>query len=183
MYAPLPESMLVVVQPPKFFVECGLAQPGELWTLHRAVYGLKAAPRAWGLERDSKFRNMSWTANGKEFFLQQCESDSQVWMIRQRGSKTNGEFGNPGGSGTWEANSLTGPRGDANSQNHLLRGLVVVYVDDFLILSPDGAIRNNLISTMKQLWKMKDEVVLSEDSELTFLRLPRITGIATRRQY
>ena len=30
MYAPLPEHMLVLVQPPKFFVDQGLAQPGDM---------------------------------------------------------------------------------------------------------------------------------------------------------
>ena len=49
MYAPLPENMLVVVQPPWFFIDMGLAKPGELWTLCRAEYGLKVSPRAWGL--------------------------------------------------------------------------------------------------------------------------------------
>ena len=60
MYAPLPQHMLVVVKPPQEFVELGLAKPGELWTLHRAVYGLKVSPRAWGISRDKTFREIRW---------------------------------------------------------------------------------------------------------------------------
>ena len=81
MYAPLPEHMLVVVQPPKPFVEQGLAKPGELWTLHRAVYGLKVSPRAWGTCRDESLREMTWKVDGREYILKQCESDTQVWRI------------------------------------------------------------------------------------------------------
>ena len=81
MYALLPQHMLVVVQPPKFFVEIGIAKEGELWTLHKAVYGLKVAPRAWGIERDDKLRNLSWTHGGTTYMLKQCRTDTQVWKI------------------------------------------------------------------------------------------------------
>ena len=58
MYAPLPEHQLVLVRPPRAFVDAGLAKPDECWTLHRAVYGLRVSPRAWGLERDAKFKKV-----------------------------------------------------------------------------------------------------------------------------
>ena len=57
MYAPLPDDMLVVVRPPQIWVELGVIQAGTLWTLRKAVYGLRKAPRAWGTFRDSKLRS------------------------------------------------------------------------------------------------------------------------------
>ena len=148
MYAPLPEHMLVVVQPPKFFIDIGLAKPGELWTLHQAVYGLKVSPRAWGTHRDDKFRNLVWSAEGEDFYLQQCASDTQVWIVRCKSDPTK------------------------------LLGLMVVYVDDFLILAPSGAMRVNLIEALKKVWKIKAEAPLDKDNDLTFLglELRRIVG-------
>ena len=62
MYAPLPEHHHVVVRPPRAFVDVGLASPTECWTLHKAVYGLRVSPKAWGVERDSKLSGLRWTA-------------------------------------------------------------------------------------------------------------------------
>ena len=81
MYAPLPENMLVVVRPPQFFIDAGLAKPGEYWTLCRAVYGLKISPKAWGFCRDKEFRGLSWKVKSEVFILLQCSSDIQVWRI------------------------------------------------------------------------------------------------------
>ena len=141
MYAPLPENMLVVVRPPQFFIDCGLAKPGELWTLCRAVYGLKISPKAWGLCRDKEFRNMHWKVGGDVFVLLQCTSDTQVWrMVNKK---------------------------DPSS----LLGLVVVYVDVFLILSPAGLMRQGLIIALRAIWNLKHECILGAGSDLTFLGL------------
>ena len=55
MYAPLPADMHVVVRPPRSWQMMGLVPHGTLWTVQKAVYGLRASPRAWGIERDAKF--------------------------------------------------------------------------------------------------------------------------------
>ena len=141
MYAPLPEHMLVVVRPPQFFIDIGLAKPGELWTLHRAVYGLKISPRAWGTFRDKTFRECVWEAEGETYFLQQCSSDTQVWKIVSK------------------------------SDPSRLLGLMVVYVDDFLILCPAGQMRTKFIEALRKVWKIKEEQVLDADHDLTFLGL------------
>ena len=72
---------------PRAFVEVGICQPDELWTLCSAVYGLRVAPKAWGTYRDNTFRNLTWKIagdnekGGEVFRLVQSESDSQVWSI------------------------------------------------------------------------------------------------------
>ena len=140
MYAPLPEHMLVVVQPPKFFVEAGLAKAGETWTLSRAVYGLKISPKAWGTCRDKELRQLQWKVLAESFELVQCVTDTQVWKICRKGSTE-------------------------------LLGLMVVYVDDFLILCPGGKMRESLITALKTIWTLRPEAVLSPESNLTFLGL------------
>ena len=80
MYAPLPEGYIVCVRPPRAWVRLGVVAEGTIWTLHKAVYGLRCAPRMWGLERDKQFRAAMWsTTTGKGYRLVQCSSDSQCW--------------------------------------------------------------------------------------------------------
>ena len=88
MYAPIPEDLLIVVRPPKIWERLGLVAPDTLWTLRKAVYGLRCAPRAWGLERDRQFRKCQWTSGNKSYQLRQCTLDSQVWRIIENGTNT-----------------------------------------------------------------------------------------------
>ena len=85
MHAPLPQTVRVLVNPPKAFVEAGLVSPGEARALQRAVYGLRVAPRARGKERDRAFLILSWKAHGKTYCPQQCDEDTLVWKITEQG--------------------------------------------------------------------------------------------------
>ena len=106
------------MEPPRQWVEWGLVERGVYWTLDKAVYGLRESSKLWSDERDSKLSTMEWKANSgtgalkRTFHLSRCSSDSQVLCIREKGDSTN-----------------------------KLHGLLVVYVDDFLLLSPAGANR------------------------------------------
>ena len=81
MYAPLPDELLIVVRPPKIWETLGLVPAGTLWTLQRAVYGLRCAPRAWGTCRDDKLKKTEWKVGNSIFRLVQCKTDAQVWLI------------------------------------------------------------------------------------------------------
>ena len=81
MYAPLPTDMHVVVRPPNSWTRLGIVPPHTLWTLRRAVYGLRCSPKAWGDERDRNFTALSWQHNGKPHRLVQCINDTQVWRV------------------------------------------------------------------------------------------------------
>ena len=142
MYAPLPDDLLIVVRPPKIWVTLGLVGQDVLWTLRRAVYGLRCAPRAWGLERDRKLRKATWTSQGKTYRLKQCMSDSQVWRIVQDG--------------------------DRSSMTH---GLLLCYVDDMLLETPAGGIQQGLTTHLKSFWKMSTEVELTEQTPMMFIGL------------
>ena len=47
MYAPLTEDMLVTIRPPQSWVRMGVVPSNVLWTLRKAVYGLRCSPKAW----------------------------------------------------------------------------------------------------------------------------------------
>ena len=50
--ATLPESFeTVFVRPPQSLIEFGLAPPGTIWKVLKAIYGLRIAPKAWGNAR------------------------------------------------------------------------------------------------------------------------------------
>ena len=59
--AKLPEGKLVVVRPPGQWVRWGLVEPGEFWTLDRAVYGLRESLFLWAQERDKRLTDLRWT--------------------------------------------------------------------------------------------------------------------------
>ena len=80
------------MRPPAIWTKLGLVPAGTLWTLRRAVYGLRVAPRAWGLERDFQLREVRLreeTSDGqprRRLCLRQCSADSQVWLVTPVGS-------------------------------------------------------------------------------------------------
>ena len=127
--AKIPEGKIVIVQPPAQWVKWGLVPPGVTWTLDKAVYGLRESPALWGEERDRTLRNLTWSANNVRYHLEQCTGDSQVWYIRKEGES-----------------ARTG---------HMIRGVLVVYVDDFLLQMSLGDVRNGLLKAITDTgWKL-----------------------------
>ena len=140
MYAPLPDGELIVVRPPQLWIDLQLIPADTLWTLRRAVYGLRCAPRAWGTYRDGQLRTLEWTSGADKYHLVQCKSDAQVWCLKKVG----------------EDETL---------------GLLLVYVDDFMLLSPEGSIREGFIQELQKIWKMSTTVHLTAANLVTFLGL------------
>ena len=141
MYVPLPEDMLVVVRPPPVWTELGVVPPDTLWTLRKAVYGLRMAPRAWGLFRDEKLRAATWNVGEDTFKLDQCISDSQVWRLIKEGEETT------------------------------TLGSLCTYVDDFLLMAKAGDMVNGFIKYLKSIWNMSTEVQLTKTQPMTFVGL------------
>ena len=50
-------------------------------------------------------------------------------------------------------------------------GLLVAYVDDLLLLMPNGSMKRGLIDHLRTLWNMSTEVDLTDQQKLTFLGL------------
>jgi len=85
----LPEGRLVGVSPPEQWIKWGLVDPGTLWTLEKTVHGLRESPALWSAERDSQLRKLEWCVGNKTYYLRCCPSDSQVWLLTQKGDASN----------------------------------------------------------------------------------------------
>ena len=143
--ASLPEGRLVIVSPPEQWVRWGIVPAGTLWTLEKAVYGLRESPALWSAERDSRLRQLEWTVGGITYFLRCCPSDSQVWMITKKGDSSN-----------------------------TVHGILVVYVDDFLLQSEAGPVRDGFLSALSAVWTLDKESTLEPGKPFTFLGIEMI---------
>ena len=84
LYAQLPEDHVVYCRPPNALIRLGLVQPGVVWKLNKALYGLRTSPKAWEEERDEKLQNLTWTVNGRRVGLMKVDSANCVWVIKEK---------------------------------------------------------------------------------------------------
>ena len=90
---------------------------------------------------------MKWNVGSKQYYLHRCTADSQLWRIKEV-SRT--------------------------SKDGKLYGILVVYVDDFLMQASEGPIRTGLLNAFKGIWKLDKEVTLSVKQGLTFLGIDMV---------
>ena len=83
LYAPLIEKRDVYCKPPQVLVKLGLVQPGTVWKLKKALYGLRTSPRAWEEERDRKLSTLTWDSPVGKVGLRSVDTTHCVWTIRQ----------------------------------------------------------------------------------------------------
>jgi hypothetical protein len=117
--ADIPKGRIVVVSPPAQWIQWGLVEADTLWTLEKAVYGLRESPALWSAERDSQLLKAEWSVGKKTYYLRRCPSDSQVWLITEKG--------------------------DASLKS---LGIMVVYVDDFLLQTKEGPVRDGFLASL-----------------------------------
>ena len=63
---------------PSILVKYGLVPAGTVWRLCRPMYGLREAPRCWGITRDAELKKLK-TKNG--LTLIQSSADPSLWSI------------------------------------------------------------------------------------------------------
>ena len=83
LYAPLIEKRDVYCKPPQVLVKLGLVQPGTVWKLKKAFYGLRTSPRAWEEERDRKLSSLTWDSQLGKVGLKPVDTTHCVWTIRK----------------------------------------------------------------------------------------------------
>ena len=68
------EDGIYIVTPPKFLVDLGIEEEYVVWKLNNALYGLKRAPKTWGLTRNGQPKKMQFDkeADGSYTFFEQC---------------------------------------------------------------------------------------------------------------
>ena len=126
LYAPLIEKRDVYCKPPQVLVKLGLVQPGTVWKLKKALYGLRTSPRAWEEERDRKLSTLTWDSPVGKVGLKPVDTTHCVWTIRQLD----------------------------NSDDTPPMGMVIAYVDD-LIAVGDQSQLDCMKSELDKLYVMK----------------------------
>eukprot|EP00435_Cladocopium_sp_Y103_P055404 s1091_g18.t1 len=85
---------IVVVQPPHIFVLAGIVEPGSLWLVDRALYGLTTSPKEWTQFRNEKVSGFQWETEGVKYEVQKT-GDQDIWRIIQVTGEVAG-CGSPG---------------------------------------------------------------------------------------
>ena len=67
--------------PPPALVTLGVVDPGELWIVERALYGLKEAPKYWEEKRDSTLSKLEIPYNGKIHKLHRSSVHHSIWHM------------------------------------------------------------------------------------------------------
>ena len=143
--AKIPEGKIVIVSPPEQWVRWGLVPAGVTWTLEKAVYGLRESPYLWSEERDSQLVKLKWTVGSRTYCLKRCSADSQLWVLKEDGE-----------------------------DKKTVLGLLVVYVDDFLLQIKDGAIRAAFLGALGSIWTLAKEETLTVSHPITFLGIDMV---------
>ena len=83
LYAELNEEEdgILVVQPPSLLVRMGLVEPGIMWKLKQALYGLRCAPNRWSQARDRVLQYQQVDLDGKMASMSQCNASQGVWKV------------------------------------------------------------------------------------------------------
>ena len=103
---------------------------GEEWFMMvlRALYGLDQSPRDWSIVRDDELSKAVVRIGQQSYGLHQSRVDANMWLLQE----ANGQLKAPG-----EFEPLA---------------ILLVYIDDFLALGPQSAVRA-LLDTVSRLWK------------------------------
>ena len=85
--APMPKDKLYGLTPPTVVILAGGAQGGEVWLIERVLYGLREAPRLWGLFRNERFYEAKINYGDKVIILECLETEENMWKILYQGEE------------------------------------------------------------------------------------------------
>lgn len=76
-----PHGKTTLAQPPSILQQMNLVQPGELWKIECALYGLQESPSDWAAHRDEGARKMKWMHQGQQRHLEET-AEKHLWKIK-----------------------------------------------------------------------------------------------------
>ena len=65
--APLPEGRVVTLRPPTILYKLQLLPPGHVWLVHKAICGLREAPKLWSEERTDAITKITFKSEGESY--------------------------------------------------------------------------------------------------------------------
>ena len=69
------------MRPPRTLVEVGVVQPGIVWKIKKAPYGLRTSPMACETERDGTLKSLTWIHEKMEYRLLPCPGLPCLWTV------------------------------------------------------------------------------------------------------
>ncbi|CAE7382697.1 GIP [Symbiodinium sp. CCMP2592] len=83
--APMPRDRLYGLTPPTVVSMVGGSECGEVWLIERVLYGLREAPRLWGLFRNERLASANIPYQDKVVILECLETEENMWRILYQG--------------------------------------------------------------------------------------------------
>ena len=127
-----------ILRPPPLLAAAGLAKPDEYYEALKAVYGYRQSPWLWSDYRDMELTQIKVSYKGMSLRLSQLTSEPSMWRIT--------------------------PEDDEGQ----LMGLLLTYVDDFLILGELGVIEE-LAHELRKKWETSEPEKVDDHSGVRFL--------------
>ncbi|CAE7676033.1 GIP [Symbiodinium sp. CCMP2456] len=92
LLASIPESekVRILLRPPRILELLEITQPGELWYVERAIYGLRQSPRWWQDHRNAVLSGARWQTDHGTVRLVQSSIESNLWTLVTDSNQTVG---------------------------------------------------------------------------------------------
>eukprot|EP00435_Cladocopium_sp_Y103_P041836 s2179_g11.t1 len=179
------EEKKALIKPPAILRELGYVEEDEWWLVLKALYGYKQSPRLWSDYRDEKLAALQILEEGRKFRLQQLLSEPNIWKILEiKGSTKRGEDDEEMQDWVIVENDTPEEPGETLT---ILRGVLLVYVDDILALG-ERPIIHLVIKHLRNLWETSEPEEITDTSGTRFLgmelwRTPKGVWKATQINY
>ena len=149
LLAPRVAEKLLVSTPPSILVQANLVSSDTRWIVEKAVYGLDTSPSDWQQHRDRVMRAARWWTHGNHYwFLQTAEPNM------------------------WHVMSTEAPQDSftAVMDRGIRVGMVLSYVDDFLIMGRRGVVEDT-VTQLRDMWRTSVPEWVSDTQWLKFCGL------------
>ena len=80
----------ILLRPPRILELMNITVPGEIWTITKAVYGLRQSPRWWGTFRDERLRTAEWDGPSGRTRMRQSKVEGNLWTLVDEAGTTLG---------------------------------------------------------------------------------------------
>ena len=134
------DESTVLIAPPYLLTKLGYTDPNECWMALKAMYGLRQSPKTWGDYRDATLGEVSWKDGQDEVVFRPLVSDPNVWKIVVKNDEL----------------------------EEKMKGVMLVYVDDLLILGEKGVVQGSL-TRIKEEWDISPPEWLGPHKPVRFL--------------
>eukprot|EP00438_Fugacium_kawagutii_P007554 Skav217693 [mRNA] locus=scaffold1925:59391:64646:+ [translate_table: standard] len=120
------QTRLTALEIPAIMKQCGLAEPGEVWLIEKALYGLTTSPKDWCLYRDEELPKITW---------------SRIVGVE----KWHGRFVKTKDENLWSLQEVK----EGTEEVHQ-RGMMSIYVDDLLLAGEEMVVQHAFEAVTKK---------------------------------